>query len=108
MIASIKIEGSWLRVYNLQGVQLSQMPCIKLTLVAVSAHFFITKQGPWIITYNQHCKTIGQMLPCSVKVRGVKEQTFTTLEGRWMRMYDMQCNKINERRIGRGLQWTVR
>lgn len=101
MIATIKIEDTWLKVYNPQGKQLSQMPSIKLTLLAVSAHFFVTKQGPWIVTYNQHCHQMGQMLPCTVKVRGASGHSFTTIEGQWMRMYDMRCIQINERRIGR-------
>ena len=62
MIANVKVEGSWIRVYNHNNDRLSQMPYFNLNIVGVNCDFFVTQEGPWIITYDKHCHKIGQML----------------------------------------------
>lgn len=99
MIANIQIEGPWLRVYDLQHNQISQMPCIRLSIVAIAPTFFVTQEGPWIFTYNEHCQRIGQMLPTDVIIRRASGQTFFTIEGSYMKMYDMKCHCIHQRKI---------
>lgn len=107
MIANVKVEGSWIRVYDHNSKRLSQMPYFNLNIAGVSSDFFVTQEGPWIITYDKHCHKMGQMLSKKAEIRGVTKNDFTIKEGSWIKMYDKHCSLINQRLIRRKISFTL-
>ena len=97
-ISDVRIEGSWIRVYDENNSQISYMNSYSMSVDGVSSSFFVATDGKTIRVYDKNCNQISYMYSQGMTVRGASGSTFTVMDRGLIRTYDKNCNHISYRK----------
>ena len=98
-ITQVKLDGSWFRVYNSDGKQLSVMTKgSSRVLLGYGPNLILMEEGDWYRTYDFNFKPIAvKSVPNVCRFLGVSGDTITMDEGDWIRTYDAHFKQLNVR-----------